>query len=112
MNNTSKFQIESNTPSLKPFDVLLCTRILDADGSESIVAEFFDNFVDGTKHTPLYVARFVNAEPMEQLLRSAVQDWPQFDKDDDVSGADLVAWFAQFRESAKAVLADDDAVIQ
>jgi hypothetical protein len=38
------------------------------------------------------------------LLRKAIRDWPQFDSDADVNGADLVDWFADYRAQAKALL--------
>lgn len=39
------------------------------------------------------------------LLSQAVSDWPQFESDEEVSGADLVDWFAQWRQGVKALLA-------
>lgn len=44
------------------------------------------------------------ANNLECLLAQAVEDWPQFDSDDDVSGADLAEWFGQFRQRAKAAI--------
>lgn len=40
------------------------------------------------------------------LIREAVEAWPQFDNQysDNISGADLVDWFGEWRERAKAVL--------
>jgi hypothetical protein len=43
-----------------------------------------------------------------RLLENAVHGWPEFDRDQEVSGADLVEWFAQWRAEAKAALADID----
>jgi hypothetical protein len=40
-----------------------------------------------------------------RLLSQAVTDWPQFDGDEDVSGADLVDWFGQWRDNVKACMA-------
>jgi hypothetical protein len=43
---------------------------------------------------------------MEKLLKEAVNAWPQFDtEDDEISGADLVEWFAEWRERVKIELA-------
>lgn len=39
------------------------------------------------------------------LLSQAVHDWPQFDSDDEVRGTDLVDWFGQWRDQARALLA-------
>lgn len=48
------------------------------------------------------------ANNMECLIAQAVEAWPQFDRDGDgelnVSGADLVDWFGEWRERAKATL--------
>lgn len=41
---------------------------------------------------------------LRTLLNSAVLAWPAFDRDDDVSGADLVDWFYKFRNNAKKAL--------
>lgn len=40
----------------------------------------------------------------EVLLQRAIDDWPEFDTDEPVDGADLVEWFAEWREQAKKVL--------
>lgn len=40
-----------------------------------------------------------------RLLSQALTDWPQFDSDEDVPGADLVDWFGQWRQSVKVCLA-------
>ena len=49
---------------------------------------------------------YIKALPeMLKLLSQSVTDWPQFDCDEDVSGADLVDWFGQWRQSVKACLA-------
>ena len=42
------------------------------------------------------------------LLRQAINAWPQFDSDQDVSGADLAEWFALWRRKAKACVAGAD----
>jgi hypothetical protein len=48
------------------------------------------------------------ANNLECLLAQAVEEWPQFDRDGDgelnVSGADLVDWFGEWRERARALL--------
>ena len=45
-----------------------------------------------------------------KLLGEAVDAWPQFDTPhDQVSGADLVEWFAEWRERAKQCLAVGEA---
>ena len=43
-----------------------------------------------------------------RLLTQAVADWPQFDRDDDVSGADMVEWYGQWRRNVMACLAKID----
>lgn len=40
------------------------------------------------------------ANQLETLLAKAVEDWPEFDLDDDVNGGDMVEWFGQFRQKA------------
>ena len=40
----------------------------------------------------------------QALLRRAVDEWPQFDGEESVSGGDLVEWFALFRTDAKRIL--------
>jgi len=41
----------------------------------------------------------------ERLLREAIEAWPQFDtQHEEVSGADLVDWFYDFRQRAKAAV--------
>ncbi len=49
-------------------------------------------------------ARPTNPEPDRDLLRRAVEAWPQFDADEPVDGADLVDWFAEWRHQAREVL--------
>ena len=44
------------------------------------------------------------ANNLECLLAQAVEDWPQFDGDDDVNGGDLVEWFGEWRARVKAML--------
>jgi hypothetical protein len=39
-----------------------------------------------------------------ELLQEAVEAWPQFDSNEHVSGADLAAWFADWRQRAKEEL--------
>jgi hypothetical protein len=42
---------------------------------------------------------------LETILTEAINAWPQFDtSDEEVSGADLVEWFSEWRERAKIVL--------
>jgi len=54
-------------------------------------------------------ARLTNPEPERDLVRRAVEAWPQFDapgdEDEPVSGGDLVEWFSIWREQAKDLLA-------
>ena len=50
-------------------------------------------------------ARLIVAAPkMSALLREALDDWPQFDTDDDVNGGDMVDWFAQWRIRVREAL--------
>lgn len=42
-----------------------------------------------------------------QLIIDAVEAWPELDTDAAVSGADLLEWFAKWRQEAKAFLAAD-----
>lgn len=42
------------------------------------------------------------AMDMYSALKLAIDTWPSFDDDDNVNGADLVDWFASWRETAKA----------
>ncbi|HWS65669.1 MAG TPA: hypothetical protein VN325_23155 [Steroidobacteraceae bacterium] len=37
------------------------------------------------------------------LVKEAIEAWPQFDGDREVSGADLVEWFESWRRRAKAI---------
>jgi hypothetical protein len=46
------------------------------------------------------------AAELLDVLREAVDAWPQFDGDEYVSGADLVEWFTFWRRKAKAILAN------
>ena len=46
----------------------------------------------------------MNRPDAKLLLQNAIEQWPQFDTDDDVNGADLVEWFAEFRKLAKQCL--------
>jgi len=39
-----------------------------------------------------------------RLLRRVVQEWREFDRDEEVPGADLVDWFGEFRAEVKKVL--------
>jgi hypothetical protein len=39
-----------------------------------------------------------------RLVRDAVEQWPQFDGDEEVGGADMVEWFCNWRERAKEIL--------
>lgn len=41
---------------------------------------------------------------MAELLQEAIIQWPQFDSDSQVSGADLVDWFALWRTNAKLAI--------
>ena len=52
-----------------------------------------------------HAALFAASKRMAELLSQALCDWPQFDADEKVSGADLVDWFAQWRLCARRVLA-------
>ncbi|MCO5067063.1 MAG: hypothetical protein M9924_22110 [Rhizobiaceae bacterium] len=42
------------------------------------------------------------ADKLLSVVVAAIDAWPQFDADEEVSGADLVDWFAQWRTSAMA----------
>ena len=44
------------------------------------------------------------AAKQRTLLRRVVDDWPEFDCDESVNGADLVEWFALFRADTKRML--------
>jgi hypothetical protein len=44
------------------------------------------------------------------LVKEAVEAWPQFDGDVHVSGADLVEWFEAWRRRAKQELAAREAL--
>lgn len=44
------------------------------------------------------------AEQMEALLRGAIEAWPEFDNDDEISGSDAVEFLGGFLEDAKKVL--------
>jgi len=104
----NQYQIEADTPALKPFDGMKCTQVLEDDGTECIVAQFYDNVLNGENRIHRNVARFIHAESMESLLREAVRTRPEFDAADAVPGAALVDWFAQFRTAAKSILAEID----
>jgi len=39
-----------------------------------------------------------------RLLRRVVTEWREFDRDEEVPGADLVDWFGEFRAEVKKVL--------
>lgn len=41
----------------------------------------------------------------ERLLREAVDEWPQFDGEQAVAGADLVSWFGAWRARVQQQLA-------
>ena len=55
-----------------------------------------------------HAALFAASKRMAELLSQALCDWPGFDGDEDVSGADLVDWFAQWRLRVRAALARVD----
>ena len=55
-----------------------------------------------------HAALFAASKGMAELLSQALCDWPQFDGDEDVSGADLVDWFAQWRLRVRSALAQVD----
>ena len=55
-----------------------------------------------------HAALFAASKQMAELLSQAVCDWPGFDGDEDVSGADLVDWFAQWRLRVRSALARVD----
>ncbi len=59
--------------------------------------------------TPVDLAALLAASKrMAELLSQALCDWPQFDGDEDVSGDDLVDWFAQWRLRVRSALAQVD----
>jgi hypothetical protein len=39
------------------------------------------------------------------LAQQAIDEWPEFDSDDDVNGGDLVEWFGRWRDATKKALA-------
>lgn len=45
-----------------------------------------------------------HVETMRRLLQSAVDSTTEFDTDQEISGADLVEWFALWRSGVKATL--------
>jgi hypothetical protein len=45
-----------------------------------------------------------DTELARDLLAEAVNAWPEFDDEREVSGADLVEWFAEFRAKCKTIL--------
>lgn len=47
--------------------------------------------------------RFIMAAEMHTLLKGLIEEWPQFDADEDVNGADLVNYIAEFRAQAKNI---------
>jgi len=55
-----------------------------------------------------HAALFAASKGMAELLSQALCDWPGFDGDEDVSGADLVDWFAQWRLRVRSALARVD----
>lgn len=44
------------------------------------------------------------AQALHQHMEKAVTEWPGLDSDDEVSGADLVEWFAEWRATAKELV--------
>jgi tRNA A37 threonylcarbamoyladenosine biosynthesis protein TsaE len=63
------------------------------------LATVFDVREQGKKKvTHIDVLRFEAEDNTEELLREAINAWPQFDADEDVNGADLVEWFAEWRQ--------------
>lgn len=51
-----------------------------------------------------HAALFAASKQMAELLGQALCDWPGFDGDEDMSGADLVDWFAQWRVRVRSAL--------
>ena len=45
-----------------------------------------------------------NIDKIAKLVQEAIDSWPQLDSDQYISGADLVDWFSDWRERAKAAL--------
>lgn len=63
-------------------------------------------FTCGTISGYEYSVEAIKEKPVtsDALLREAIDAWPQFDNDEEVSGADMVEWFADWRERAKLSL--------
>ncbi|MCU6501934.1 hypothetical protein LPN04_29500 [Rugamonas sp. A1-17] len=112
MTQITQFYAAPRSTALKPFEGMQSVAILEADdGDESVVAQFYDNVLNGKNRIDHNIARFISAEPMEELLRDAVLSWPQFEQDEEVSGGDLVEWFAEFHQSAKEIIARLDSAM-
>lgn len=91
--------------ALTPFAGAQGIVVVDHDGGEeAVVAQFFDNFLDGQNRIHKFVALLTHAEKMGALLRSAVASWPQFETDESVSGTEMVQWFGEFWQSARDLL--------
>jgi hypothetical protein len=79
--------------------------ITDEDANvECVVAQVYDNFLNRKNRVYRNAALFMHSGVLQSLLENAVDAWPQFDGDTEVSGADLVDWFTQFRRQAKDAL--------
>lgn len=59
-------------------------------------------------------AQIIAAAPllpdMAAALRDCLGDWPEFDDDQPVSGADLVEWFGSYRNRVRRILAKWEAM--
>jgi hypothetical protein len=45
-----------------------------------------------------------SSDAIRDLLRDAIDAWPQFEEDADVNGAELVEWFGEWRRRARELL--------
>jgi hypothetical protein len=98
--------------ALKPFEGAKGIVITEHDlGDESIVAQFYDNYLDDSNRVHRHAEMFVRVPRMVELLDRAVKDWPAFDHGQSVSVADLVDWFCTFRLEAKVLLAEAECAI-
>lgn len=100
-----QFHALSHGPAIKLFDGAKGIIIHDSLGDEEcIVAQVYDNFLNGKNLVYLNTALFLHSPALQQLLLAAIDRWPEFDTDSEVSGADLVDWFGAFRTRVKEAL--------
>lgn len=48
--------------------------------------------------------QFEHDNRFRELVQQAIDDWPEFDTDEEVNGSDLVEWFGLWLERAKTEL--------